>query len=212
MWVADADLPRSAGHPFYERLNRVLDEAGFDAFVEEQCAKFYADGVGRRSLPPGRYFRNTEPSGCSAPTTAAPAEAMRELEASLEAHGLLENLVVRAHDGGKTFHAVGGSRRLQALRTLAKKRQSRFRTTTPIRCRVMPDDAIDGEISAVENMVRVNMHPVDQLTAFHKLLERGLSVREIANRFGLTARTMQRRLRLGGVSPRRSSRRRVRTA
>ena len=57
MWVADADLPRSAGHPFYERLNRVLDEAGFDAFVEEQCPKFYADGVGRPSLAPGRYFR-----------------------------------------------------------------------------------------------------------------------------------------------------------
>ncbi|MCY4029877.1 MAG: transposase [Acidobacteria bacterium] len=57
MWVADADLPRTAGHPFYERLNRLLDESGFDAFVEEQCAKFYAEGVGRPSLPPGRYFR-----------------------------------------------------------------------------------------------------------------------------------------------------------
>ena len=57
MWVANADLPRSAGHPFYARLNHVLDEAGFDAFVEEQCAKFYADGVSRPSLPPGRYFR-----------------------------------------------------------------------------------------------------------------------------------------------------------
>ena len=56
MWVASADLPRSAGHPFYERLNRVLDEAGFDAFVEAQCAKFYADGVGRPSLAPGRSF------------------------------------------------------------------------------------------------------------------------------------------------------------
>ena len=44
------------GHPFYERLNRVLDEAGFDAFVEEQCAGFYADGVGGPSLAPGRYF------------------------------------------------------------------------------------------------------------------------------------------------------------
>ena len=33
MWVASADLPRSAGHPSYERLNRVLDDAGFDAFV-----------------------------------------------------------------------------------------------------------------------------------------------------------------------------------
>ena len=57
MWVSSSDLPRSAGHPFYERLNRVLDASGFDAFVEEQCAKFYADGVGRPSLAPGRYFR-----------------------------------------------------------------------------------------------------------------------------------------------------------
>ena len=47
MWVASTDLARSAGHPFYERLNRVLDEAGFDAFVEAQSARFYADGVGR---------------------------------------------------------------------------------------------------------------------------------------------------------------------
>ena len=57
MWVSTADLPKSAGHPFYERLNRVLDDAGFDAFVEGQCASFYADGIGRPSLAPGRYFR-----------------------------------------------------------------------------------------------------------------------------------------------------------
>ena len=57
MWVASADLPRGGGHPFYERLNGVLDEAGFDAFVERQCATFYADGVGRPSLVPGRYVR-----------------------------------------------------------------------------------------------------------------------------------------------------------
>ncbi len=57
MWVATEDLPKSAGHPFYERLNRVLDEAGFDAFVEGLCTKFYAATVGRPSLAPGRYFR-----------------------------------------------------------------------------------------------------------------------------------------------------------
>ena len=57
MWVATGDLPQSAGHPFYERLNRVLDDAGFDAFVEAQCAQFYAATVGRPSLAPGRYFR-----------------------------------------------------------------------------------------------------------------------------------------------------------
>ena len=146
-------------------------------------------------------LRDLEPSDRNARTRAAPAEAMHELEASLEAHGLLENLLVRANDDGKTFKVVGGGRRLRALQHLAKKRRSRFRTTTPIPCRVMPDDAIDEEISYAENAVRVNMHPVDEFTAFHTLLERGLTVREIANRFGLTTRTVQRRLRLGGIAP-----------
>ena len=55
--MATQKLPRSPGHPFYERLNRVLDKAGFDAFVEGLCSRFYADGIGRSSLRPGRYFR-----------------------------------------------------------------------------------------------------------------------------------------------------------
>ena len=58
MWVDTADLPTSDGHPFFERLNRVLEDCGFDAFVEELCATFYADRLGRRSLRPGRYFRD----------------------------------------------------------------------------------------------------------------------------------------------------------
>jgi transposase len=57
MWVATQDLPRSAAHPFYQRLNRVLDDAQFDVFVEGACATFYAPVMGRPSLLPGRYFR-----------------------------------------------------------------------------------------------------------------------------------------------------------
>ena len=57
LWVTTADLPTNAGHPFFERLNRVLDEAGFDAFVEGLCAVFYAARMGRPSVRPGRYFR-----------------------------------------------------------------------------------------------------------------------------------------------------------
>jgi transposase len=57
MWVAATDLPVSPGHPFYVRLNTILDEAGFDRFVEAQCEAFYAPVMGRPSLPPGRYFR-----------------------------------------------------------------------------------------------------------------------------------------------------------
>ena len=57
MWVTTADLPTNAGPPFFERLNRLLEEAGFDAFVEGLCADFYADRLGRPSLRLERYFR-----------------------------------------------------------------------------------------------------------------------------------------------------------
>ena len=57
LWIATSDLPASPGHPSYARLNAILDEAGFDAFVESQCAPFSAPVMGRPSLAPGRYFR-----------------------------------------------------------------------------------------------------------------------------------------------------------
>jgi transposase len=56
LWVPTSDLPSTGGHPFYQRLNQVLDQHGFDAFVEQQCATFYAP-MGRPSLLPGTYFR-----------------------------------------------------------------------------------------------------------------------------------------------------------
>lgn len=57
MWIPTSELARSPGHPFYQRLNQVLREAAFDAFVEERAARFYADGKGRPSIPPGVYMR-----------------------------------------------------------------------------------------------------------------------------------------------------------
>jgi len=57
IWIATSDLPTTAAHPFYERLNRILDKAGFDAHVERLCSAFYAERMGRPSLAPGRYFR-----------------------------------------------------------------------------------------------------------------------------------------------------------
>ena len=57
MWVAVSELPRPVSHPFYEKLNRLLAEHGFDEFVEAQCRSFYAEKMGRPSLAPGQYFR-----------------------------------------------------------------------------------------------------------------------------------------------------------
>jgi len=56
-WVATANLPRTSGHPFYEQLNKILDAECFDKFVQERCAKFYSEKMGRPSLAPARYFR-----------------------------------------------------------------------------------------------------------------------------------------------------------
>ncbi len=58
LWVAYTEMASGPGHPFYLRLNEVLDGAGFDAFVEQLCARFYADGIGRPGLTPGIYFRS----------------------------------------------------------------------------------------------------------------------------------------------------------
>jgi len=57
IWVPTTELPVSPGHPFYAKLNAILDEAGFDRFAEAQCEPFYAPVMGRPGLPPGRYFR-----------------------------------------------------------------------------------------------------------------------------------------------------------
>jgi len=57
LWVPTTELPQSPGHVFYEKLNRLLAEAGFDRHVEDLCREHYADGVGRESVPPGVYFR-----------------------------------------------------------------------------------------------------------------------------------------------------------
>jgi transposase len=57
MWVATQDLSRSAAHPFYTRLNQILDKHDFDGYVEGLCQRFYAEEIGRPGLPPGRYFR-----------------------------------------------------------------------------------------------------------------------------------------------------------
>jgi transposase len=51
------EMPLAPGHIFYDRLNAVLDDAGFEREVEGLCAAHYASGVGRPSVPPGRYFR-----------------------------------------------------------------------------------------------------------------------------------------------------------
>lgn len=56
LWYG-SELPTAPGHPFYKRLNAVLEKADFDRFCEKSCAGFYHAKLGRPSLAPGLYFR-----------------------------------------------------------------------------------------------------------------------------------------------------------
>jgi transposase len=57
LWVATTDLPKSPGHPFFQKLNQVLAQANFDNWIEKLCQPHYAAVMGRPSIPPGVYFR-----------------------------------------------------------------------------------------------------------------------------------------------------------
>ena len=71
----------------------------------------------------------------------------------------------------------------------------------PVHCQVRSGDAESGEISLAENVVRVAMHPADQVVAFTSLARAGQPVFSIAARFGLTERLVEQRLRLGNAAP-----------
>src|SRR2546427_1370997 len=58
IWITHTELASAPGHPFYQRLNELLEAERFDEFVEKQCARFYAAKYGRPSLTPGIYFRS----------------------------------------------------------------------------------------------------------------------------------------------------------
>src|SRR5712691_2945863 len=56
-WVETSQLQARGRHPFYSRLNEILDRAKFDTYAERICRKYYATTMGRPSIAPGVYFR-----------------------------------------------------------------------------------------------------------------------------------------------------------
>lgn len=133
-----------------------------------------------------------------------PKDNIKELAASIAAHGLLQNLTVRAlgNDAGKgpaKYEVVAGARRLAALKLLAKRKH--IETDAPVLCLLLDgDDAV--EISLAENVLRAPLHPADQFEAFSKLHLQGMSIEDIAARFGVSGTIVRQRLKLAAVSPR----------
>ena len=134
--------------------------------------------------------------------TPASGNALAELTASITAHGLIGSLVVQAGtpgpNGGR-YPVIAGGRRLAALNALA--RDGKLEPDYLVPCRIVDNAAIARELSLAENVVRSDMHPADQVEAFHDLAEKGATAETIAERFGVTPRLVSQRLRLGGVDP-----------
>lgn len=57
LWIGHDEVAKGPGHPFYRKVNELLEEAKSDDFEETECAKFYAENNGRPSLTPGIHFR-----------------------------------------------------------------------------------------------------------------------------------------------------------
>ncbi|SCY53535.1 ParB/RepB/Spo0J family partition protein [Nitrosospira sp. Nsp13] len=125
-----------------------------------------------------------------------------ELAALIAAQGLIHNLVVteqkKKNKRTGKYEVVAGGRRLDALNLLVA--EERLSKENEVDCRIVgPEEAL--ELSLTENSGREAMHPADLVTAYRNLTEAGLSLDEIAPRFGVSPLTVKRYLKLTHVSP-----------
>ena len=135
--------------------------------------------------------------------TPADASAFTELKASIAAHGLLENLIANSIGPGPDciarYAVIAGRRRLAAMQALAA--EGALDEDHPVPCRMIEDIMAAEEVSLAENSVRAAMHPADQVQAFRRLADAGSTAAAIAARFGVSERTVEKRLRLGNAAP-----------
>jgi ParB/RepB/Spo0J family partition protein len=124
------------------------------------------------------------------------------LAASIEGHGLINNLVGVPDpvDGMKTVWIIAGGRRLAALQLLA--RQQRWPADRPVPVLIRANDGLTLEASVAENVQRQALSPAAEARAFARLLdEEECDEAGVAQRFGITVRHVRQRLRLADLSP-----------
>ena len=131
------------------------------------------------------------------PENPAAPLPLAELAASIEAAGLLHNLLVVR--GARGLHEVcAGGRRLRAMALLVK--QGRWAENQPVPVLVVPaEQALMA--SLIENVEREALNPADEFAAFARLINGGRSVEDVAAAFGVTPQVVKRRLKLAAVSP-----------
>lgn len=130
----------------------------------------------------------------------ASKEDDESLQASILAHGLIQNLVALPIDEAGLFPVVSGGRRLTALNALIESGQ--LANDSVVAVKVLSEEeakAFATEISLTENFTRAAMHPVDEFEAFSKMVGEGATVEAVAQRFGKTKLYIHQRMKLAAV-------------
>jgi len=135
-----------------------------------------------------------KPSELNVRKSPASKEEDAELEASIRSHGVIVPLAVR-HNGGVGYEVIMGGRRLATLRKIHKGKESEIEVPVIVRASA---DSEATEISLVENLVRVGMHPVEEYEAF-AILRNTMEPKEIGKKFGYSEKDVLQRLALGGL-------------
>jgi len=129
------------------------------------------------------------------------AKSVDDLLPSIQAHGVIQPLLVRPQDEG--FEVVAGQRRFHALQEIVSQgEQSDALESVPCLIMESGDDAKAIEASLAENIARLPMDEIDQYKAFATLIKQGREVSDIADQFGVTERMVKQRLAIANlISP-----------
>ncbi len=128
--------------------------------------------------------------------TSNQTTGISDLVASIKAHGLLQPLVcdVANENGHEVYRVIDGNRRLAALKKIHGKKT----TDVPI---VVIDGVNARETSLVANVIRADIHPIDEYRAYAALVAEGVSVEDIAKRFNKKVQWVRQRLGLSALAP-----------
>lgn len=161
-------------------------------FAAERHTGEAVEQVNKLTAPLNRLL----PGGEFNVRTAATKAEIASLAASLLHEHQLAPLIVAPE--GENFLVGAGNRRLRAFQLLQK--QGAIKKTHPVWIEITTKERL-REISLTENVMRVALHPVDEFEAFDRLVQDGVTVSEVADRFGLTEREVRQRLALGKLAP-----------
>lgn len=125
---------------------------------------------------------------------------IKSLAASIEQLGQLQPILIRPLDPStNTFEIVDGHRRYAAMKELANGCSDAYTVTANVVHDI--DDRTAAEMSLAANVVREQLHPVDEYEAFAELVRQGMAIKEIAKAFSIGSQQVKQRIALGSAIP-----------